>query len=326
MMVLETHTTDIVIEFKNHEVRPEQINIRYACSHENKAIFSYIDTVLGSHDGTTWTALEQVDMTTMRNFLKSNVFKFPIVLSSSSPTFYKYICLRSNASKDLTHKNNLHKMFNRTHIPISGIELYGHYTSPSNTNILGRLDTQLHQFVKSFLQFKNIDQTRNVELDYILNMFLESYKELNTLITTSKIKQALLLNQVPAAAATSPPLLQAVSAAESSVVDVVDFVLDEITEPAVETATDTTDTAVETVAETAADTAVETAAETAVETAADTVADTAVETATDTTEAAAEAARNNKKPKMLDLFDMSQTQNNIKRKNKKSSATNTLGN
>jgi hypothetical protein len=96
MMVIETQTTDIILEFKNHEVRPEQINLRYACfPHENKSTFSYIDTVLGSHDGTTWAVLEQADMLIMRNFAKSNVFKFPIVLSSSAsstPTFYKYIC------------------------------------------------------------------------------------------------------------------------------------------------------------------------------------------------------------------------------------------
>ena len=205
MMVIETQTTDIILEFKNHEVRPEQINIRYACfPNENKGMFSYIDTVLGSHDGATWVVLEQADMLAMRNFVKSNVFKFPIVLSSSAsstPTFYKYICLRSGASKDLTHKNNLHKMFNKTHIPISNIEIYGHYSAPSNTNVLARQDKQLHNFVKSFLQFKHTDQTRNVELDYILNMFLESYKELNSLITSTKINQALADNRPTAAAA-----------------------------------------------------------------------------------------------------------------------------
>lgn len=209
MMVIETQATDIIIDFKNHEVRPEQINLRYACfSHENKGTFSYIDTVLGSHDGTTWVVLEQADMLAMRNFAKSNVFKFPIVLSSSAsttPTFYKYICLRSSATKDLTHKNNLHKMFNKTHIPISSIEMYGHYSAPSNTNILTRHDMELHNFVKSFLQFKHTDQTRNVELDYILNMFLESYKELNSLITSTKINQALADNRPTAPAEEAAP-------------------------------------------------------------------------------------------------------------------------
>ena len=209
--VIETSTTDIVIEFKNHEVLPEQCTLRYATfPYENKQSFSYINTILGSPDGQNWSTLvDNIEITHQNN--KANVYKVPIVTPSSSPNapFYKYLCFRSNSTRDIVAKNNLQKMFNKANIPISCIEVYGLYTTPSNQTIIKGLDVQFQNFVKSFVAHKstkhnttagggttaNTNETITPEIDYVLNMFLESYKELNSLLTTFKINQALKNNE-----------------------------------------------------------------------------------------------------------------------------------
>ena len=197
--VIETSTTDIVIEFKNHEVLPEQCTLRYATfPYENKQSFSYINTILGSPDGQNWSTLvDNIEITHQNN--KANVYKVPIVIPNNPPSFYKYLCFRSNATRDIVAKNNLQKMFNKANIPISCIEIFGLYTTPSNQTIIKGLDVQFQNFVKSFVAHKNTKNTTTIdtntpEIDYVLNMFLESYKELNSLLTTFKINQALNTN------------------------------------------------------------------------------------------------------------------------------------
>ena len=245
--VIETSTTDIVIEFKNHEVRPEQCFLRYATfPYENKQSFSYINTILGSPDGQNWTTL--VDNIDAQN--KLNVYKVPIVLATEPAAFYKYLCFRSNATKDLVTKNNLQKMFNRANIPISAIEIFGLYTAPSNQTIIKGLDVQFQNFVKSFLTYKN-NTTVIPEMDYVLNMFLESYKELNSLVTTFKINQALeatankeieqLFETAPAPAPAPAPATEAATTEDDAAAAAAAAAADEAKSEEITTTTTTTE-------------------------------------------------------------------------------------
>jgi hypothetical protein len=192
--VLETKQSNIIINFKNNRVQPEDINIRYfTFPHENKSSFSYINSILGSNDGTTWELITNVNLTAIRNFEKVSLFKFPALVKSKvqNTNYYQYICFKSLPGKEVVPKSQINKYLNRANIPIINFEIFGNYYSCKNENTLENLNENFQVFFDSYINSKYEEASNTIEIDYILNMLLESYRELNNLITDIKVKNVM---------------------------------------------------------------------------------------------------------------------------------------
>ena len=192
--VLETSQTSIIINFKNYKVQPEDINIRYfTFPNENKSSFSYINSILGSNDGITWELITNVNLGLMRNFEKVSLFKFPALIKSKvqNTNYYQYICFKSLQGKEIVQKAQINKFLNRANIPVTNFEIFGNYYSCKNENTLANLDESFQKFFDSYINSKYEEVSNTIEIDYILKMLLESYRELNNVITDIKIKKAM---------------------------------------------------------------------------------------------------------------------------------------
>jgi hypothetical protein len=190
----ETGGTNIIIKFNNYRVQADEINIRYlTLQNESKAKFSYINNILGSNDGIKWEAITQVNLAYLRNFEKASVFKYPSLIKGSSrnTNYYQYFCFCSLPTKEIIPKTQINKLLNRINIPIYNFEIFGNYYSIKNDNIVSDLEGEFQKFFDTYINSNYEEVSNKVEIDYILNMLLESFKELNNVITNCKVENAM---------------------------------------------------------------------------------------------------------------------------------------
>lgn len=191
----DTSQLNIIIKFNDHRVNPEDIFIRYLTAPtENKFIFSYINAVLGSNDGKNWELISNINYSLMRNFDKSPLFKYPACIKPNmvnKNNFYQYICFQSFPSKDIIPTNQINRYISRTNIPLCNFEIFGNYYNVKNEIILSNIEGQFQEFFELYINTNYEEASKKVDFEYVINMFLESYKELNNLITDFKIEHVM---------------------------------------------------------------------------------------------------------------------------------------
>jgi hypothetical protein len=190
----ETNRTNIIIKFNNYRVQADEINIRYLTfPTEHKLTFSYINTILGSNDGTNWDLITHVNLSYLRNFERSTLFKYPAMLKGScqNTNYYQYFCFVSTPSKEVIPKIHINKLLNRINIPLCNFEIFGNYYSIKNDTTVNNLDSEFQEFFDTYINSNYEEVSNKVEFDYILNMLLESFKELNNVITNCKVENAM---------------------------------------------------------------------------------------------------------------------------------------
>ena len=187
----DTSQLNIIIKFNDHRINPDDIFIRYLTAPtENKSIFSYINAVLGSNDGKNWELISNVNYSLMRNFDKASLFKYPACMKPNmvhKNNFYQYICFQSFPSKDIIPTNQINRYISRTNIPLCNFEIFGSYYNVKNEIILSNIEGQFQEFFELYINTNYEEASKKVDFEYVINMFLESYKELNSLITDFKI-------------------------------------------------------------------------------------------------------------------------------------------
>jgi hypothetical protein len=187
----DTSQLNIIIKFNDHRINPDDIFIRYLTAPtENKSIFSYINAVLGSNDGKNWELISNVNYSLMRNFEKASLFKYPACMKPNmvnKNNFYQYICFQSFPSKDIIPTNQINRYISRTNIPLCNFEIFGSYYNVKNEIILSNIEGQFQEFFELYINTNYEEASKKVDFEYVINMFLESYKELNSLITDFKI-------------------------------------------------------------------------------------------------------------------------------------------
>jgi hypothetical protein len=182
----ETAQMNIVVRFKDHKVNPEFLNIRYlTLPNEPKQIFSYINTVLGSNDGVKWEPIGNVNLSAMRNFERATLFKYPVPLKT--PQFYEYLCLQSQGTKEVIPKEHIAKLSSRTTIPICNFELFGNYHTNTVTMANNKVDEDFQKFFEQYVNTTYPSNSNKTEIEYLVKMTLEAYKELSDVITDCKL-------------------------------------------------------------------------------------------------------------------------------------------
>ncbi len=185
----ETAQMNIVVRFKGHRVNPELLNIRYlTLPNEPKQLFSYINTVLGSNDGVKWVPISNVNLSTMRNFEKATLFKYPVPLKT--PQFYEYLCFQSQGTKEVIPKEHVSKLSSRTTIPICNLELFGNYYSTGLNIASNKVEEDFQKFFDEYVNSSYSSSSNKTEIEYLVKMTMEAFKELNDVITECKLNNA----------------------------------------------------------------------------------------------------------------------------------------
>jgi hypothetical protein len=185
----ETTQMNIIVHFKGHRVNPEFVNIRYlTLPNEPKQIFSYINTVLGSNDGLKWEPVGNINLSAMRNFERATLFKYPVPLKT--PQFYEYLCFQSQATKEVIPKEHLAKLSSRTTVPICNFELFGNYYSNSVNMVSNRVEEDFQKFFDDYVNTTYSSTTNKNDIEYLVKMTLDAYKELSDVITECKLNNA----------------------------------------------------------------------------------------------------------------------------------------
>jgi len=185
----ETAQMNIVVRFKGYKVNPEFVNIRYlTLPNEPKQIFSYINTVLGSNDGVKWEPIGNVNLSAMRNFEKATLFKYPVPLKT--PQFYEYLCLQSQGTKEVIPKEHITKLSSRSTIPICNFELFGNYHTNTVTMANNKVEEDFQKFFEQYVNTTYSSTSNKTEIEYLVKMTLEAYKELSDVIMECKLNNA----------------------------------------------------------------------------------------------------------------------------------------
>jgi hypothetical protein len=185
----ETAQMNIVVHFKGHRVNPEFVNIRYlTLPNEPKQLFSYINTVLGSNDGIKWEPIGNINLSNMRNFEKATLFKYPVPLKTSQ--FYEYLCFQSQGTKEVIPKEHIPKLSSRTTIPVCNFELFGNYYSTGVNMANNKVEEDFQKFFDEYVNTTYSSTSNTTEIEYLVKMTLEAYKELSDVITECKLNNA----------------------------------------------------------------------------------------------------------------------------------------
>jgi hypothetical protein len=186
----ETAQTSIVMRFKKHRVNPEHINIRYlTLPNEPKQLFSYITNVLGSNDGTKWEPIGNINVGLIKNFDKATLFKFPVGVKT--PNFYEYLCFQSQPSKEAIPNEHIPKLANRPTIPICNFEIFGNYYANEVVGTDNNIVEDFQDFFDTYVNTTYSNASNKTEIEYLVKMMLEAYKELTTILTECKIQNAM---------------------------------------------------------------------------------------------------------------------------------------
>jgi hypothetical protein len=190
----DTSQLNIIIKFKDNRINPEDILIRYLVfPNENRLHIGYINAVLGSNDGKNWELISNINYSMLRNFEKSPLFKYPALQNHSctNKNFYQYICFQSFPTKNIIPNTQVKQLMAIKNIPVCNFEIFGNYYSIKNEKILFNIEEEFQEFFELYINTNYEEVSKKVDVDYIINMFLESYKELNSLITDYKIQNAM---------------------------------------------------------------------------------------------------------------------------------------
>ena len=187
---VETAQTSIVLHFKKHRINPEHINIRYlTLPNEPKQLFSYITNVLGSNDGKKWEPVCNINVGLIKNFEKATLFKFPVGVKTQH--FYEYLCFQSQSSKEAIPNEHIPKLANRPTIPICNFEIFGNYYSNEVVGTDNNVVEDFKEFFDTYINTTYSNASNKTEIEYLVKMMLESYKELTNILTDCKIENAM---------------------------------------------------------------------------------------------------------------------------------------
>lgn len=185
----ETAQMNIIVHFKGYRVNPELVNIRYlTLPNEPKQLFSYLNTILGSNDGVKWEPISNINLSAMRNFEKATLFKYPVLVKT--PQFYEYLCFQSQGTKEVIPKEHISKLSSRTTIPICNLEVFGNYYSNSSAVVNNKVEEDFQKFFDDYVNTTYSNTSNKTEIEYLVKMTLEAFKELNDVITECKLNNA----------------------------------------------------------------------------------------------------------------------------------------
>jgi hypothetical protein len=185
-VLVESESTEIVIDFAENQVKPTDVFLRYHfMPHENRQSFSYINSLFGSNDGKSWELIGTMNPMDVRLFERLPIVKFPILYAKPTDTFYRYLLLEVNRSKDNINSNVV-KTFNKIQIPICGIEVYGEYSNESS--LIEKLDERFDEFFDVYINKNFSELSDRSEPKFLVKLLHETYKELYGLIATYKSK------------------------------------------------------------------------------------------------------------------------------------------
>jgi hypothetical protein len=186
----ETAQTSIVMRFKKHRINPEHINIRYlTLPNEPKQLFSYITNILGSNDGKKWEPICNINVGLIKNFDKATLFKFPVGIKTQN--FYEYLCFQSQSSKEAIPNEHIPKLANRPTIPICNFELFGNYYKNEVVSADNNVVEDFKEFFDTYINTTYSNASNKTEIEYLVKMMLEAYKELTNILTECKIENAI---------------------------------------------------------------------------------------------------------------------------------------
>jgi hypothetical protein len=186
----ETSQTNIVVRFKKYRINPEHINIRYlTLPNEHKQFFSYITNILGSNDGKNWEPICNINVGLIKNFNKATLFKFPVGVKT--PHFYEYLCFQSQSSKEAIPNGHIPKLSNRPTIPVCNFEVFGNYYSNNVIDTDNNVVEDFKEFFDTYINTNYSNASNKIEIEYLVKMMLESYKELTNILTECKIENAM---------------------------------------------------------------------------------------------------------------------------------------
>ncbi len=189
-VLLESNKTNIILDFGDVRVCPSDVIVRYFfLPNENKYTFSYINHILASNDGDSWEIISNVNLNEIRMFEKVPMFKYNLMNNGKEiETYYRYISLEISGTKDIAHTNQINRYFNKYHIPLCGIEVYGQYYSDSDSKHLDNLDEEFEQFFELYINKNYLELSEKSEAKFFVKMLSETYKELNSLVISYKSK------------------------------------------------------------------------------------------------------------------------------------------
>ncbi len=188
-VLLESNKTNIVIDFGDYKVKPNELSLRYFfLPNENKYTYSYVNSLLGSNDGESWELLSSMNLNDLRNFEKIPIFKYDLLNKKPIESFYRFLSLEIAGTKDIATTNQINRYFNKFHIPLCGIEVFGDYYSNTSSKLLENLDDQFEEFFDLYINKNYSELSDRSEPRFLVKMLHESYKELTNLIANYKSK------------------------------------------------------------------------------------------------------------------------------------------
>lgn len=194
-VIFESNASSIVIDFLDNKVNPSHIFCRYFfLPNENKYTYSYINTVLGSNDGKTWELLSQNSSNDIKYFEKLSIFKWNVLNKKKTDNFYRFLSLEVLPIREVINTNQVNKYINKLNIPISGLEIYGDYTTNLSKGILENIDSNFEDFFNTYLQINQVELSSKIELQLLLKIILDSFKEFNNIVTN--VKSQILVQQI----------------------------------------------------------------------------------------------------------------------------------
>ena len=128
-VLLESNKTNLVLDFGETRIKPSDIIVRYFfLPNENKYTFSYINSVFVSNDGESWEPISNINLNDIKVFEKVPMFKLNLTANNKElDSYYRYISLEISGSKDIANTNQINRFFNKYHVPVCGLEVYGQY-------------------------------------------------------------------------------------------------------------------------------------------------------------------------------------------------------
>lgn len=185
-VMLEADKVNIILDFGDNSINPSDIIVRYFfLPNENKYSFSYITNVFGSNDNENWELLANVNLNDIKTFEKMPMFKCNLLAhKEKNETFYRYISLEASSFKEITSTNFMNRFFNKLHIPICGLEVYGEYTC--GKSVLKNIDEQFEEFFDLYINKNYSELEDRSEPKFLTKMLLGTYKELTNLLLENK--------------------------------------------------------------------------------------------------------------------------------------------
>jgi hypothetical protein len=188
-VLIESEKLNLVIDFNEHKVNPSNISVRYYfLPNENKFSFSFINSVLASNDGKNWETLCNINPSELKYFEKIPIFKWKLLNRKVNEQFYRYIAFEVAPFKEIVNTNQINKFANKLNVTLCGLEVFGDYYSEVSSKNLNNIDEQFEDFFDTYLQINQVEASAKTEIQFLIKMILDSFREINNVLTDLKSK------------------------------------------------------------------------------------------------------------------------------------------